>query len=115
LKKYLLKCIDAQNKDSKTLKTLALSWLFNKRAFSVSGKFRQMLTDLIKTKHDSSHKTQQTTLKGDIVQEFIYSVLGFVPFDVVRLKNDVWFSKLSNEQIKLAEKYFQKSNYYVLN
>jgi hypothetical protein len=45
LKKYLLKCIDAENKDSKALKTLALAWLFNKRAFSLSGKFRQMLTD----------------------------------------------------------------------
>jgi hypothetical protein len=52
LKKYLLKSIDAENKDSKAaraLKTLALGWLFNKRAFSVSGKFRKMLIDLIKT------------------------------------------------------------------
>jgi len=108
LKKYLLKCIDAENKDSKALKTLALTWLFNKRAFSVSGKFRQMLTDLIKTKHNSNHKTQQTTLEGEIVQEFIYFVLGFVPADVIRLKNDVWYSQLNNEQIKEAEKHLQK-------
>ena len=33
LKKYLLKSIDAENQDPKTLKTLALCWLFNKRAF----------------------------------------------------------------------------------
>jgi hypothetical protein len=78
LKKYLLKSIDAENKDSKALKTLALGWLFKKRAFSVSGKFRQMLTDLIKTKHNSNHKTQQTTLKGEIIQEYTYYVLGFV-------------------------------------
>jgi len=32
-------------------------------------------------------------------------VLGFVPADVVRLKKDLWFSKLSNEQITSAEKY----------
>jgi len=106
LKKYLLKSIDKENKDSKTLKTLALGWLFSKRAFSVSGKFRQMLTDLIKTKHNSNQKTRQTTLKGEIIQEeHIYYVLGFVPADEVRLKKDVWFSKLSNEQIKSVEKF----------
>ena len=95
LKKYLLKSIDKENKDSKTLKTLALGWLFNKRAFSVSGKFRQMLTDLIKTKHNSNQKTQQITFDGEIVQEYSYYMLGFVPADVIRLKNDVWFSKLN--------------------
>ena len=104
MKKYLLKSIDAENKDSKTLKTLALGWLFNKRAFSVSGKFRQRLIDLIKTKHNSNQKTQQITLKGEIIQEYIYYVLGFVPADVVRLKKDVWFSKLGDEQIKSVEK-----------
>jgi hypothetical protein len=104
LKKYLLKSIDAKTKNSLALKTLALCWLFAKRAFSVSGKFRQMLTDLIKTKHNSNHKTQQTTLEGDNIQEYCYYVLGFVPADVVRLKKDVWFSKLSNEQITSVEK-----------
>jgi hypothetical protein len=86
LKKYLLKCIDKENKDSKALKTLALCWLFCKRAFSVSGKFRQMLTDLIKTKRNSNQKTTQITLEGEIIQEYIYKVLGFVPADVIRLK-----------------------------
>jgi len=114
LKKYLLKCIDAENKDSKALKTLALSWLFNKRAFSISGKFRQMLTDLIKTKHNSNHKRMQITLEGEIVQEYIYYVLGFVPADVVRLKKDLWFSKLGNEQITSIEK-FLKSKKRVLD
>ena len=111
LKKYLLKSIDAKNKDSKALKTLALGWLFNKRAFSVSGKFRQMLTDLIKTKHNSNHKTQQITLKGEIIREYIYYVLGFVPADVIRLENDVWFSKINNEQIKLVEKFLESNKF----
>jgi len=47
-----------------------------------------MLTDLIMTKHNSNHKTQQITLDGEIVQEYRYYVLGFVPADVVRLKKD---------------------------
>ena len=105
------KSIDAENKDSKALKTFALGWLFNKRAFSVSGKFRQMLIDLIKTKHNLNHKTQQTTLKGEIIREYTYYVLGFVPADVVRLKKDVWFIKLSDEQIKLVEKVLESKKY----
>ena len=112
LKQYLLKSIDAENKDSKALKTLALGWLFNKRAFSVSGKFRQMLIDLIKTKHNSNHKTQQTTLTGEIIQEYVYYVLGFVPADVVPLKEDIWFIKLGSEQKKLVAQFLESKKYY---
>ena len=71
-----------------------------------------MLTDLIKTKHNSNHKTQQTTLEGEVVREYVYYVLGFVPADVVRLKNDVWFSTLENEQIKSIEKFLDSNNQF---
>ena len=56
-----------------------------------------------KTKHNSNHKTQQVTLNGEIAQEFIYYMLGFVPADVIHLKKDVWFGKLDDEQIKSVE------------
>ena len=111
LKKYLLKGIDGKNKDSKALKTLALGWLFNKRAFSVSGKFPQMLTDLIKTKHNSNHKTTQITLEGEIIKEYVYYVLGFVPADVIRLKKDLWFGKLDDGQMKSVEKFLESKKY----
>ena len=62
-----------------------------------------------KTKHNSNQKTTQTTLKGEIIQEYVYYVLGFVPADVVRLKKDAWFSKLSNEQIAYVEKFLEKN------
>ncbi len=64
----------------------------------------------IKTKHNSNHKTQQTTLEGEIVQEYTYKVLGFVPADVVRLQKDLWFIKLGNEQIKSVEKFLELKN-----
>jgi len=80
---------------------------YRKHAFSVSGRFRQMLTDLIKTMHNSNHKTLQITLDGEIIQEYCYYVLGFVPADVVSLKKEVWFSKLSDEQITSVEKFLQ--------
>ena len=85
LKKYLLKSIDAENKDSKTLKTLALCWLFNKRAFSVSGKFRKLLIDLIKTKLNSNHKKKQTTLIGEPAEFFIFAFCGIVPSSFLNL------------------------------
>ena len=66
---------------------------------------------MIKTKHNSNHKTQQTTLKGEIIQEYTYYVLGFVPADVVRLKKDTWFSNLDNEQILSVEKFLESKNY----
>ena len=66
-----------------------------------------MLTDLIKAKHNSNHKTQQITLKGEIIQEYVYNVLGFVPADVVRLEKDIWFSELSNEQIKSVDNFLR--------
>ena len=67
-------------------------------------------SDLIKTKHNSNHKTHQTTLKGEIIQEYTYYVLGFVPADVVDLKKDAWFSKLGNEQITSVEKFLETKN-----
>jgi len=75
---------------------------------SLNGK---KLNDLIKTKHNSNHKTQQITLKGEIVQEYIYYVLGFVPADVIRLKKDLRFGKLDDEQMKSVEKFLKSKKY----
>ena len=62
---------------------------------------------MIKTKHNSNYKIQQVTLTGEIIQEYTYYVLGFVPADVVRLKKEVKFSKLCDEQIKSVEKFLE--------
>ena len=66
---------------------------------------------MIRTKRNSNQKTQQITLEGEIVQEYVYYLLGFVPEDVVRLKKDVCFSKLSDEQIKSVEKFLESTEY----
>ena len=65
LKKYLLKGIDFENADSKGLKTLALCWVYRKRAFSVSGRFCKALTDLITDLHNSNKALVQITLDGE--------------------------------------------------
>ena len=107
-KKYLLKNIDAEKADSKALKTLALCWAYRKRAFSVSGSFRQLLSDLIKYMHNSNRPLRQVTLSGEALLEPKYYVIGFVPADVVRLKEDVWFSKLDSEQISSVEQFLSE-------
>ena len=107
-KKYLLKNIDAEKADSKALKTLALCWAYRKRAFSVSGRFRQLLSDLIRDMHNSNCQLRQVTLEGGIlVQEYTFYVLGFVPADVVRLEKDVWFCELVRDQIIRVEEYLR--------
>ena len=108
-KKYLLKNIDAEKKGSKVLKTLALCWAYRKRAFSVSGLFRQLLHDLINTMHNSNRQLRQVTLLGEVLLEYKFCVLGFVPADVVRLKKDVWFRELSSAQVCSVEHFLSSS------
>ena len=62
--------------------------------------------------HNSNRSMRQTTLEGSILApEITYYVLGFVPADVVRLKKDLWFSKLSNEQITSVEKFLESQTF----
>ena len=90
---------------------MALCWAYRKRAFSVSGLFRQLLHDLINTMHNSNRKLRQVTLTGEVLLEFKFFVLGFVPADVVRLKKDVWFRKLDSERVALVDKFLAGSGY----
>ncbi len=76
-----------------------------------------MHINLTKTKHNSNHKTQHTTIEGEIVQEYYYKVqeyyykvIGFIPADVIRLKEYLWFTKLDNEQIKSVEQFLDLTN-----
>jgi len=108
-KKYLLKNIYAENADSKTLKTLALCWAYRKRAFSVSGLFRQLLSDF-EYLHNSNLKSRQVTLSGEILIESKFHVIGFVPADVVCLKKDAWFTVLGSEQIEFVEQYLSRAH-----
>jgi len=78
------------------MNALALCWAFRKRAFSVSGSFRQLLSDLIKYMHNSNRQLYQVTLSGETLLECKFYVIGFVPADVVHLKREVWFKKLDS-------------------
>ena len=110
-KKYLLKNIGVEKADSKALKTLALCWAYRKRAFSVSGLFRKLLSDLIIYLHNSNRRSLQVTLSGEIIQEEKFHVIGFVPADVIRLNKDVWFKKLDSDQVSSVDKFLTISPY----
>jgi hypothetical protein len=111
LKKYLLKGIDLETADSKGLKTLALCWVYRKRAFSVSGSFRKALSDLITDLHNSNKKTLQTQLSGEIIPEEKFFLLGFVSSRILNLNSNEWFIILKPEQIAAADKHFKKNNF----
>ena len=111
LKKYLLKNNNAEKADSKALMTLALCWAFRKRAFSVSGQFRKALADLIEALHNSNKHMVQVSLSGEIIPEEKFSVLGFVPIDVIGLTRDVWFRMLNSEQIASVDQFLSESEW----
>lgn len=53
--------------------------------------------------HNSNLKLCQVTLSGEKLLEYEYYVIGFVPTDVVRLEKNVWFRKLTSEQVSSVE------------
>jgi len=105
LKKYLLKGIDFERADSKGLKTLALCWVYRKRAFSVSGSFRKALTDLITDLHNSNKPLVQITLDGEKLTEEKFFLLGFVKAEDIQIEKSVWFMVLNSEQIDSVNKH----------
>jgi hypothetical protein len=113
LKKYLLKGIDVENADSKGLKTLALCWAYRKRAFSVSGQFRQALSDLITELHNSNKELLQTTLSGEFLDEEKYYLLCFAKADVIGLDKECWFFQLNSEQINSLNRHLLERKNFV--
>lgn len=47
----------------------------------------------------------QIALDREIVREYSYYCLGFVPADVIRLKKDQWFCALDNNQITRVDEF----------
>lgn len=111
LKKYLLKSIDFENATSKELMTLALCWIFRKRAFSVSGKFRKALADLINRLHNSNKPLVQTTLLGEIISEEKYHLLGFVKGDDLQIEGTLWFVLLNSKQVSLLGDFLKEKSF----
>lgn len=102
LRKYLTKCIDFSNSDSKGVKTLALLWLFRKRSFSISGTFLYRLHALIQLMHNSNLDLSQVTLDGEVVKESGFKLLGFVPESVLCGHSESYFVLSDGERSEVV-------------
>lgn len=61
--------------------------------------------------HNSNRQLRQVTFSGEVLLEYKFYVIGFVPADVVRLRKDVWFSKLNSEQVDSVDQFLAGSGY----
>ena len=59
--------------------------------------------------HNSNRQLRQVTLSGEVLLEFKFCVIGFVPAHVVRLKKDIWFRKLNGDEVTLVEVFFAEA------
>ena len=51
----------------------------------------------------------QVSLSGEVLREERFSVLGFVPIDVLGLSEDIWFSVLSSKQVSSIDQFLSES------
>jgi hypothetical protein len=86
------------------LRTLFLSWIFRKRSFSVSGSFREKISDLISNLHNSNMAKEQRDLLGARVQEWIYVFLGVWSGSDLGIPSYIWVQDLERE---VVEKLFE--------
>lgn len=52
------------------------------------------------------------TLEGEIIYEAKFEVIGVVPADVVRLKEEVWFIKLDSEKVQRVDEHLANNRSY---
>ena len=91
------------------LRTLFLCWIFRKRSFSVSGLFREKISDLISTLHNSNMESGQRDLSGARITEWIYVFLGVWSGSDLGIPSYIWVQDLEREKIeKLLEKRYTK-------
>lgn len=85
--KYLTKSIEYENATEKTLKTLALGWVFNKRAFSITNPENILKIEAVLVQENAQFKpviVQKTFGETDIPQ-FSYTLVGFVSESILNL------------------------------
>lgn len=93
----------------KGLRTLFLCWIFRKRSFSLSGDFREKISDLINHLHNSNMENGQKDLFGAKVEEWKYVFLGVWSGEDLGIPSFIWVQRLEKEKIeRLLEKRMSK-------
>lgn len=112
LKKYILKCAEYSHDDKKGKQTLALCWVFRKKAFYVSGQFRKALSDLIRLSCSSKTRKIQVDLLSYELKANSWKVLGFVSVSLLDLNVEIWTIKLTKEQINACYAEWERYKQY---
>jgi hypothetical protein len=99
LKKYIIKCAEYHHEDSKGKITLAMCWVFRKKAFYVSGQFRKALSDLIGYLCTTKTRQIQLDLFNEELKPNTWRVLGFIRASFFNIDVEIWTVKLTQEQI----------------
>jgi len=112
LAKYISKCAAYDSEDKKAVLTLAMCWVFRKKAFYVSGQFRKALSDLISSLCSSKTRKIQVDLFNSELVSNSWRVLGFVDASLLELDVEVWTVKLSKKQIEACYVEWEKYKQY---
>jgi len=80
--------------------TLAMCWVFHKKAFYVSGQFRKVLSDLINQLCTSKTRKIQLNLLNEELESNSWTVLGFIEASLLDFDAEIWSLKLTTEQIQ---------------
>jgi hypothetical protein len=107
-----MKCAEYAHDDVKAKQTLAMCWVFRKKAFYVSGKFRQALSDLITTLCTSKTRKIQLNLLNEELKSNPWKVLGFIGAFLLDFDADIWTYKLTAEQMQKVFNEREKVNYF---
>jgi len=111
-KKYIMKCAEYHHDDYKGKITLAMCWVFRRKAFYVSGQFRKALSDLIGHLCTSKTRRIQLNLLNEVLKSNPWKVLGFISASLLDFDVEVWMFKLTMEQVQRIFKEWGKVNYY---
>lgn len=90
LKKYIMKCAEYHHEDHKSKITLAMCWVFRKKAFYVSGQFRKALSDLITTLCSSKTRKIQLNLLNQKLDTNPWKLLGFIDVSFLGFDTKFW-------------------------
>jgi hypothetical protein len=116
LKKYILKCAKYSHDDKKGKQTLAMCWVFRKKAFYVSGQFRKALSDLIRSICSSKTRKVQVDLSGNVLEANRWKVLGFISaffLDSIGIySSETWTISLTSKQVAEIHDEWEKIKHY---
>jgi hypothetical protein len=112
LKKYIMKCAEYQCDDNKGKITLAMCWVFRKKAFYVSGQFRKALSDLIASLCSSKTRKIQLNLLNEQLKSNSWKILGFIGASLLDLNMEIWTFKLTSEQVQRVFNDWEKTKQY---